>query len=159
MLGYRPPREKTPTALTKIDIRAYLRILAPSPPKQSPGKRRSKPPRKGRPLFCLDCGRKGQQRQDLRVPGMRGPRTRSRRFYPPAVSEERRPELNTVRHIRLLAIPGPSVQRPAMNDTPNPAPGPTVEEMLIAIFRLLVVIAIAAVIAAALLIMAAYGTP
>ena len=46
-----------------------------------------------------------------------------------------------------------------MNDTSNPAPGPTVEEMLIAIFRLLVVIAIAAVIAAALLIMAAYGTP
>ena len=28
MLGYRPPREKTPTALTKIDIRAYPRILA-----------------------------------------------------------------------------------------------------------------------------------
>ena len=46
-----------------------------------------------------------------------------------------------------------------MNDKPNPAPRPTVEEMLIAIFRLLVVIAIAAVITAALLIMAAYGTP
>ena len=46
-----------------------------------------------------------------------------------------------------------------MNDTPNPAPGPTVEEMLIAIFRLLVVVAIAAVTTTALLIMAAYGTP
>ena len=46
-----------------------------------------------------------------------------------------------------------------MNDTPNPAPGPTVEEMLIAIFRLLVVVAIAAVTTIALLIMAAYGTP
>ena len=46
-----------------------------------------------------------------------------------------------------------------MNDKPNPAPGPTVEEMLIAIFRLLVVVAIAAVTTIALLIMAAYGTP
>ena len=46
-----------------------------------------------------------------------------------------------------------------MTDKPNSAPRPTVEEMLIAIFRLLVVIAIAAVTAAALLIMAAYGTP
>ena len=46
-----------------------------------------------------------------------------------------------------------------MNDKPNPAPSPTVEEILIAIFRLLVVIAIAAVTTIALLIMAAYGTP
>ena len=46
-----------------------------------------------------------------------------------------------------------------MNDTPNPSPGPTVEEMLIAIFRLLVVVAIVAVTTTVLLIMAAYGTP
>lgn len=46
-----------------------------------------------------------------------------------------------------------------MNDKPNPSPGPTVEEMLIALFRLLVVVAIAVVTTAALLIMAAYGTP
>ena len=90
---------------------------------------------------------------------MRGPRTPAGTVRPRPSQEERRPELNTVRHIRLLAIPGPSVQRPAMNDKPNPAPEPTVEEMLIAIFRLLVVVAIAAVTTTALLIMAAYGTP
>ena len=106
MLGYRPPREKTPTALTKIAIRAYPENFGPIPAKTKPqGSGDRSRPRKGRPLFCLDCGRKGQQRQDLQVPGMRGPRTRSRRFYPPAVSEERRPELNTVRHIRYLQFP------------------------------------------------------
>ena len=46
-----------------------------------------------------------------------------------------------------------------MNDKPNPASGPTVEEILTAIFRLLVVVAIAVVTTIALLIMAAYGTP
>ena len=41
-----------------------------------------------------------------------------------------------------------------MNDRPKPAPGPTVEDMLMAIFRLLVVIVIASITAAAFLFLA-----
>ena len=44
-----------------------------------------------------------------------------------------------------------------MTDTPNPEPTPTVEDMLRAIFRLLVVIAIALITATALLIIVAFG--